>query len=464
MKKINIKRLIHSEVKGNKIIILGSIILIYLLISLYFNHHFFFKTIINEVNVSLKAHDDTDHIMISYINDYKLLLIERNGETEQITAQDIGMKYNDINSLPNIHHVQKSFQWITSLFKPHKYYIKDLFVYNKEALTNKVNQLNCLNNPMIAPRNVNFKYLRGSYVMKEEVYGNTVRKERLNEVIKMCILKGKTKLDLNENLCYENPKYTMNSDKALKTLNLLNKYVSTNITYKFGSHIEILDGNIINEWLSVDENLEVVINNTAIIKFVKELSRKYDTVGVTRSFKTSTSKIVEVKGGLYGWKINQDAEAKAILENIKIGRLSKKEPIYTQKALSRDKDEIGNTYVEINITKQHLWFYKDGKLIAQGSIVTGNPSRGFSTVVGTYMLNYKQKDAILKGPGYEVVVNYWMPFYGNMGIHDAKWRYSFGGEIYKRRGTHGCVNAPLYLAKIIFENIEEGIPIISYEE
>jgi hypothetical protein len=49
-------------------------------------------------------------------------------------------------------------------------------------------------------------------------------------------------------------------------------------------------------------------------------------------------------------------------------------------------------------------------------------------------------------------------------LHDASWRSAFGGEIYKRNGTHGCVNAPFHLAKTIYENIEEGIPIICYEE
>ena len=43
-------------------------------------------------------------------------------------------------------------------------------------------------------------------------------------------------------------------------------------------------------------------------------------------------------------------------------------------------------------------------------------------------------------------------------------RYSFGGNIYKRNGTHGCVNTPFYLAKRIYDNIEEGTPIICYEE
>jgi len=57
-----------------------------------------------------------------------------------------------------------------------------------------------------------------------------------------------------------------------------------------------------------------------------------------------------------------------------------------------------------------------------------------------------------------------MPFNMNIGIHDASWRNSFGGNIYQASGSHGCVNAPEYLAKKIFENIEPGTPIICYKD
>ena len=141
-----------------------------------------------------------------------------------------------------------------------------------------------------------------------------------------------------------------------------------------------------------------------------------------------------------------------------------KESLFIFKRLQGRENDIGHTYVEINITRQRLWFYKDGRIIAQGSVVTGNPNRGNGTVVGTYMLNYKQKDTTLRGVDYEAKVSYWMPFYGNIGIHDASWRHSFGGNIYKSNGSHGCVNVPTNLAKTIFENIEEGTPIVCYEE
>ncbi|AOY77868.1 L,D-transpeptidase family protein [Clostridium formicaceticum] len=464
MKNINIKNLFNCEVTGNIIILIVSILLVYLLIALYFTNHFFFNTVINGVDVSLKAHDDLEDIMRSYIQDYKLQLIERSKEAEEITAQDIGMQYNGKNSISEIYYLQSSFKWISSLLRNQKHYVDDLFIYSKDNLQNRINELNCLNKDLIEPQNVSFKYSNGSYEIIEEVYGNKINKDKLRETIEISILKGETKLDLNENLCYENPRYTLSSGKTFKIRNLLNKYVSTKITYIIGSENEILDGDIINQWLSVDEDLEVVINEKGVLEYVRRLSKKYDTVGAARKFKTSTNKVVEVKGGFYGWKINRAAEVRALLESIKLGEVIKKEPIYTQKALSRGNDDIGDTYVEINITWQHLWFYKDGKLITHGAIVTGNPNRGNATKVGVYMLNYKEKESTLSGANYEVQVTYWMPFNGDIGIHDASWRYSFGGEIYKRNGSHGCVNTPLYLAKIIFDNIEKGTPIICYEE
>jgi hypothetical protein len=464
MKNIDIKKFFKSKGTGNIIIFIASVLLIYLLISLYFSKYYFFNTVINGVDVSLKAQEDMEDIIRNYVNDYKLQLVERDGEIEEIIGRDIGMEYNEKSSIDKVYPGRNSFKWIISLLKDQKYYVEDLFVYNKDNLGNKINGLNCLNTDIIEPENVSFKYAFGSYKVIEEVYGNKIIKDELYENIEMSILKGVRKLALNENHCYENPRYTLSSDKTLETKNLLNEYVKAKITYKFGSEKETLDGNIISEWLSVDKNLETFLSEIEVMKYVKELSKKHDTVGTTRNFKTSIGKIVEVRGGLYGWEINREAETEALLENIKLGNVFEKEPIYTQKALYRAENEIGNNYVEINITRQHLWFYKNGKLISQGSVVTGNPNRGHSTVLGTYMLNYKQKEATLTGPGYEAPVTYWMPFFGNIGLHDASWRYSFGGDIYKRRGTHGCVNAPIYLAKIIFDNIEEGTPIICYEE
>ncbi len=464
MKQVRIMLYSKRKIKRNLLIISGSFLGIYLLMSLYFSSHFLFHTEINGINVSLRAHRDLSNIINDYIKKYELLLIERNESTEVITGQDIKMSHHKTNSLSRVYRMQNPFTWISSLCRSRRYYIDDLYDYDDTLLGNKINSLRCLNEQIEEPRNVDFKYMEGSYIIVPERYGNKINRVRFEKIIIQYIAEGRRTLDLNFMSCYENPKYTVSSKKTTNTINRLNKYVSTKITYQFGTVTEQLDGATIHQWLSVNDELEVEISNKEVAAYIKELSKKYDTVGIIREFQSSTGKKVELQGGLYGWKIDRDAETKALVSHIRKEHVMTKEPAYLQKAFSREGNEIGNTYVEINITKQRLWFYKDGKMLVQGAVVTGNPNRGNATVLGVFMVNYKQKEATLKGPGYEAKVTYWMPFFGNIGLHDASWRYRFGGEIYLRNGTHGCVNAPLYLARTVFENIEEGTPVIIYKE
>lgn len=460
----NLKKIINKKTIEIFLIVLSSIVLIYLLIALYFTNHFYFRTKINNVDVSLKSYEYSEELYQSYPKNYSLRLILRDHKTEYIKGQEIHYKYRKINSLYKVLKTQKPIKWIGSLFQPNNYFVKDLYIFDRILLKERIAQLNCLQGEIILPENVGFEYTNGSYHLVKEVSGNLINLPKLEEVVKQSIFMGMSEIDLDKNNCYENPRYTTSSEKTTQTKNLLDYYVSSRVTYQFGDALEVVDGSMINQWLIIDNNLDVEINVRMVRKYIQSLSKKYDTIGITRDFKTSLGTIVKVKGGLFGYKINQEEEVLALVNHINKGEKVEKEPSYLQKGKSRGDKEIGDTYVEINITRQYLWFYKDGKLLAQGAVVTGNPNRGNATVLGTNMLNYKQKGVSLTGPGYEVGVSYWMPFYGNIGIHDAGWRHSFGGEIYKRRGSHGCVNAPKYLAKIIYENIEAGIPIISYEE
>lgn len=464
MKQIQIMVVNKRKMKGVMIILTVSTIGIYLLISLYFHDHYFFHTEINGVDVSLKAHDELSNIINSFINGYKLELMLRNGKTEVITSHEIGMQYNSHNDISQKIQKQKPLRWIGSIGKINKYYVKDLFVYNKNMLDQKIKALKCLNSKIIEPKNVSFHYSNGSYQIVNELNGNKIDKEMLIKAIQMHLLIGRTKLDLEQMHCYKNPEYTVTSTKTKTTLHQLNKYVSAKVTYQFGNETQLLDGDTIHKWLYVDENLEVILSKQAIMSYIQSLSKKYNTVGIIREFQTSTGKVIDINGGLYGWKIDNEAEADALYQHIQKAEVIEKEPAYSQKAFTREGNEIGDTYIEINITKQMIWLYKNGQLIIQGAVVTGNPYKGNSTVLGVYMVNYKQKNATLTGPGYEARVTYWMPFFGNMGLHDASWRRRFGGDIYRRNGTHGCVNAPFYLAKTIYDHIEEGIPVILYEE
>jgi len=140
-----------------------------------------------------------------------------------------------------------------------------------------------------------------------------------------------------------------------------------------------------------------------------------------------------------------------------------RELVYSQRAFVEGEDDIGNTYIEIDYTKQHLWFYKDGALVVESDIVSGNISRGNGSPDGVFKIVYKQSPAVLKGEDYESDVTYFLPFAYNVGVHDASWRNGkFGGEIYKTSGSHGCINVPFEVAQTIYQNAEVGTPVIAF--
>ena len=116
--------------------------------------------------------------------------------------------------------------------------------------------------------------------------------------------------------------------RLLTPKNMLNKYVFSKITYTFGEHKEILDGSTINKWLTVDENIEVKFNENEVKNYIDVLSSKYNTVGKSRNFVTSSGKTINIGGGDYGWSINKVKETQDLITAIKEGKTIEKEPAY----------------------------------------------------------------------------------------------------------------------------------------
>lgn len=112
-------------------------------------------------------------------------------------------------------------------------------------------------------------------------------------------------------------------------------------------------------------------------------------------------------------------------------------------------------HILISISEQKLWFYQDGVLQLSSNVVTGT-LREHDTPRGTFRIQYKATNVYLRGPDYKTFVNYWMPIYGDIGLHDATWRSSFGGYIYQTSGSHGCINLPYYVAQTIYYNAPTG--------
>jgi hypothetical protein len=160
--------------------------------------------------------------------------------------------------------------------------------------------------------------------------------------------------------------------------------------------------------------------------------------------------------------MDRTTEANELLEAIKRGDQTERTPVYFGTAATYGEKDWGDNYVEIDLTNQHLWVYQNGSVVVDSDFVSGCVNKGRTTPVGTYGITYKERDATLVGENYSSAVKYWMPFNGNVGMHDASWRSSFGGWIYIIDGSHGCINLPTEKAAEIFDVVEKGEAIFVY--
>jgi hypothetical protein len=445
------------------IIFFSTLLVIYLSISLYFMNRFYFGSMINGVSITGKTTEDIEANILEESETYTLKLKERGDVEENIKGSDIEYKYNLENGIKELKDSQNSFGWIYGLFNNTDYKVKKEISYNEEMLKSIFDSLNCINSDnIIESESAKIEYENNEYVIKEEVYGNKLDEDVLYNKVKEALNEEEKEINLEEIQCYENPQYTADLEEVVEAKNTLNKYIGSSITYNFGGKTEVLNGETIHEWLAVDENFGVVIDEEKVRGYVNSLSIKYDTYGATRTFKTSLDTTVNVGGGNYGWLINYSEETQSLMNAIKEGQNGERQPIYAQTAVSHEGNDFGNTYVEINLTNQHIWFYNEGILISESPMVSGNANSKYATPAGIYSLTYKERDATLKGENYSTPVSYWMPFNGDIGIHDATWRSKFGGEIYVGNGSHGCINTPYNVASAIFQYITPGTPVVCY--
>lgn len=275
---------------------------------------------------------------------------------------------------------------------------------------------------------------------------------------------GASAIDMNSiNQGTVSPAEAMAIGQKLATVN------GMSVTYQLpNNQTEVLDGLTIASWVNGSQGLTVSVDAAKVAAYVQGLRNKYDTPAGTQTWQSADGTAKSIKTN-YGWHIDQAKETEALIANIQSLQSVIREPVYASRAVQTEMPQWGKTFVEIDISSQHVYFYQDGNCVWDSKCVTGtatDPDR--ATPTGVFALKYKQRDRVLRGrinpqtgkPSYESPVAYWMPFNGNIGLHDANWRSSFGGNIYLKSGSHGCINLPPKNAKTLYELITPGTVIV----
>ncbi len=456
-------RKIKKKILYVMVAVAAIIALVYLGLALFFTKHFYFNTFINGENYSADSANSAQNLVLDTSNHYTLTINGRDGLIDTVTSADIGLKLEFGEEFQNIIKTQDAFLWPVSLFKKSEYTVDTMVTYSQEAFDNKIDTLCFFEQENIRqPQNAYLSdYTEEGYQIIPEDKGTVPIRTKIYNAVKESVEILADSVDLDAKECYTNAEIVAEDRTLQKECDALNQLTGVKITYKFGEDTEVLDGSIIKDWLVTEEG-KLDIDPDLVREYVNALSRKYDTWGKKREFQTTGGETITISQGAYGWWMNRAGEAEALAELIRSGKSEERTPLYHAQAAQYGENDIGDSYVEIDLTSQHLWVYNDGQLVEETDFVSGNVSRGYNTPVGVYGITYKERNTTLRGANYASKVSFWMPFNGNVGMHDASWRSSFGANIYLTNGSHGCVNLPSKKAEVIYGYVEQGEPVIVY--
>lgn len=269
--------------------VLAGICLIYVAISVYFMSHFFVNTKINGKNFSGKTESDVEKYLQTNIKDYKLTILENEGRQDVISGSEIGLEYRAGTEAEKLLKDQNGFAWPKAFFTENSRKVSVNVSYNEESLNQRISQLSCLQTEQTPAENAKPEFDGNQYVIKPEVYGNAVDKERLTEQVKVHITEFQPQLDMVETKCYAKPKYVEDSKEVQEACDAMNKYVNASITYPMNEPV-VVDKALISQWLQVDGEMKVSLNTEAMKQWFTAFGDKYDTQGTTRTFTTPAGK------------------------------------------------------------------------------------------------------------------------------------------------------------------------------
>ena len=455
---------------------------LYFFISVKYMDQFLPNTSINGIDVSdLTAAQATEKIAKTY-EDYTLTVKFREDQTEELTREDINYRYAPAGEVEALLDKQNPFALIISDIHKSRCTADFASAYDEELLTAATSDWTELKKKkMKKPVNAHLVYEDAKFSVAPEEAGTYLSKKMALSKIREALETDQTELDLTREAgVYKNPTVFADDKDLAQECTQLNEVLAGvgSVTYDLpDGGTTVLDGVVMKDWLKKDKKGQYSKDqdtwNKSLEDYVAKLCEEYDTINKDRKFKTHSGKEITVPGkGYYGWKINLTEEVAQLEEDIESGKAVEREPVYSRREASTMDENygLGDKYVEVDLTDQHLWLYQDGKVTVETDVVSGENDGRHNTPEGAFYIQAKVRDTVLTGPmiedgvyEWESPVSYWMPITDNgVGLHDADWRGSFGGDIWEWGGSHGCINLPTWKAPEVFAAVDEGTPVIVY--
>ena len=325
-----------------------------------------------------------------------------------------------------------------------------------------------------APQNAYLRYdaTGATFVIVPDQPGKALDWDAVTEQVRAAVLALEPELELNLDDLREQAQVTAEDPALQAALKEANSYLDLQLTYTFtpdggSTSSETLSRDTLGSLYYLDEeDMSVQVDEELLGSYVSSLVEKYSVAGKTAKFKTTGGSYININVTEKGQSVDSTALYDDMLQCLQDKTGGTRAAPYT--AASDNNDGYwGGNYVEIDLTSQHLWLYKNGECIVSCGVVSGCVANNTRTPTGNFTIFAKDTDRYLNGSNidgstYHTWVNYFMPFSGGCGIHDATWRSSFGGTQYLYEGSHGCVGVSLSNAKTIYNNVSVGTHVVVY--
>ncbi|MGN0168849.1 MAG: L,D-transpeptidase [Acetatifactor sp.] len=437
-----------------------------LALALYYRNNFPVNTWINGVYCTGKTIEEVNEELISQTELPLLVIEEADGDRWEISLQAADAKADYKSALKSYLYQNATYQWMNHLNEPVLATLDEVqYDWDREKLRLLFDNLSFVQEAVSGAAGVEVQQTAEGYVLHD---GNTehLNTEKAFQYVEKCLKKGEHYVRLKDGGCYETLKDDV-QDKAQRLLwRQFEEIFACNLIYDMGAEQIPLTPDILSRFLTVDGD-NVAVDSEGMQGWLEELAAEYNTVNTTRQFQSTRGDVVEVPYVTYGTELDTEAEFKWLMENVWENKKVRSQPeyhvpSYLREGFVRGLDDIGDTYIEVDMTGQHMYYYVEGELVLDTDVVTGNTGRRMGTPEGINYVYNKQKNRVLRGPGYATPVKYWVPVKGSIGIHDASWRTEFGGEIYKTNGSHGCINTPSDVMSELYDMVEIGTPVIMF--
>lgn len=439
----------------------------------YENADFICGTWINGEYCAGKTITEVEADLLASEPELSLTVVERNGKEQSIGMTELGEDAVSSDYKPALLQIstgQEAGNWVVDTFHSVYYDVVPQRTVSREASDRAAEQLICVRQAMQTrhPEVAVLKTENGYTLKDEKAFYLDVR--AVKDAVYEALVSQTEKLDLKEAGCYTQLPYTEEEQETRKLWEKIEAFQDCGIVYQFGAEQVPVDASVVCEWITVDQEGEfaldkegnLILNEEKVREYIDFLAEEYDTYGAVREFQTTRGDVVTIEGGTYGNKLDKKAEVKYLTEAFLNGTREIHEPSYERKAWAQGKNDIGDTYIEVDMGEQTMYYYEKGTCLVKTPIVTGDMMRRRDTPSAVCFVYGKQKNRVLRGPGYAARVKFWMPVKGGIGIHDASWRKEFGGDIYKTEGSHGCINTPYDAMERLYERVEVGTPVVMF--